>query len=272
LNYQTIKIEAHLSHVSNSTIYRTLRALGLVHRICVKRPKLIPTVAKLRLQFSRKYRNFNWKRYTVKFSDECSVEVGSGADREWCFRFASEKYDPEMVQEKEKSKRPSQMVWACFWVTRNGRVGRSKLVIMRRDPTSLRGGYSASSYLETLEEGLLLHYKPGDIFMQDNAPIHTANVTKRFFEDHGVWVLDWPPFSPDINPIEHLWYALKKQLYKDYPHLRQIDGTQGSWDEFCEALQTCWQRLPNSLLRRLIESMPNRLAAVRAAKGWQTKY
>ena len=40
------------------------------------------------------------------------------------------------------------------------------------------------------------------IFMQDNAPIHTAagNV-KRFLQGHKIPCLDWPAQAPDLNPI-----------------------------------------------------------------------
>lgn len=39
---------------------------------------------------------------------------------------------------------------------------------------------------------------------KDNAPFHTTDVTKLWLEEHGIWVLEWPPFSPDLNLIEHL--------------------------------------------------------------------
>ena len=272
ISYEDLKLDLELTTVSHDTIYRILREHGLTNKLCIKRPKLTPTVARLRLKFARENKDFNWRRQTVMFSDECSVEVGSGASREWAFRFPSEKYEYKMIQEKDKGGKPSQMVWGCFWVDTRGRIGRSELVIMTRDPTSPRGGYSAESYIKTLQEGLMPYYRPGQIFQQDNAPIHTANKTKDYLELHGIWVMEWPPFSPDLNPIEHLWYALKQMMWKEYPELRQIGRNTGDWERFCEALKDCWQRLPNSLLRKLIYSVPDRLAAVRAAKGWQTKY
>jgi hypothetical protein len=98
----------------------------------------------------------------------------------------------------------SQMVWGCIWVTSNGRVGRSELIIIERDNSTERSGYSSLSYIDTLRQGLLPHYRPGHIFVQDNAPIHKSGATQEFLESHGIWTWEWPPFSPDLNPIEHI--------------------------------------------------------------------
>ena len=47
------------------------------------------------------------------------------------------------------------------------------------DPAAPRGGYSASSYVEVLEENIPTIYEPGLLFMQDNAPIHTARKVRE---------------------------------------------------------------------------------------------
>ena len=75
---------------------------------------------------------------------------------------------------------------------------------MTRDPVALRGGYFASSYIEVLEENIPTIYESGLLFMQDNIPIYTARKVREWFEEIGVDVLEWPPYSPDLNLIEHL--------------------------------------------------------------------
>ena len=56
---------------SRRTVNRILAKQGLANHRCAKRPKLTHAHALLRLKFQRDYRNFNWRRRVVKFSDEC---------------------------------------------------------------------------------------------------------------------------------------------------------------------------------------------------------
>jgi hypothetical protein len=44
------------------------------------------------------------------------------------------------------------------------------------------------------------------------------------------------------------------------------------WDTLKAALKEAWQKIPNILIRKLVESMSQRLEAVGESKGWQTKY
>ena len=61
---------------------------------------------------------------------------------------------------------------------------------MERDEESKRGGYSANSYIQVLDAQIPTIYEPGMIFMQDNAPIHTAGKVKAWFENQGVAVME----------------------------------------------------------------------------------
>jgi transposase len=144
---RTTPSNTHNTTPYRSTIYRVLKEKGLVNCRCKTRSKLTHVHALLRLKFCREHRHFNWRRRVVKFSDECSVQRGSGNVAEWAFRYPHEKYDPKMITEKEKGKRMSQMVWGTIWVTPNGRVGRSPLIIMSRDFASKKHGYSGRSYM-----------------------------------------------------------------------------------------------------------------------------
>ena len=97
IEYKPLIIKAGIEHVSRATIYRLLKEKGLTNYRCKKRPKFNTGHAALRLKFSREYRHFNWERRTVKFSDECSVERGSGQNAKWCFRYPNKKWNKEMI-------------------------------------------------------------------------------------------------------------------------------------------------------------------------------
>lgn len=49
--------------------------------------------------------------------------------------------------------------------------------------------------------------------MHDNARYHTAAKVRRFFQDHAdrLTVVNLPSYSPDYNPIEFRWRALKRR-------------------------------------------------------------
>ena len=52
--------------------------------------------------------------------------------------------------------------------------------------------------------------------VRDNALFHRSNAVMECFSNfkHDVETPDWPPYSPDLNPIENTWADIKKRVYK----------------------------------------------------------
>jgi transposase len=184
------------------------------------------------------------------------------------FRFPSEKFDKRFVNLKNHVKANiTIMVWGTVW-----RGGRSELIIMERDEDAPRRGYIAKSYQKALREGLLPHYDGTRHFQQDNARIHVCEATQTWLAKHRIEWMDWPPYSPDLNPIEHVWAALKRNLQRMFPDLWELKRNELNIEDFKEKLRAAWWAIDQALIDRLIDSLPRRLAAVKKARGWYTKY
>jgi transposase len=46
----------------------------------------------------------------------------------------------------------------------------------------------------------------------DSDPKHTSEVVAKLLKDNKVKALEWPPQSPDLNPIDNMWAELKKRV------------------------------------------------------------
>ena len=161
------------------------------------------------------------------------------------------------------------MVWASF----SGALGRSDLVVMERDKESPKGGYSARSYIQILDDQIPRVYEPGFQFMQDNAPIHKSKLVAKWFKENVVDVIDWPPYSPDLNPIEHAWVQLKEALHKQFPEIAYMRGSKEEViEKLSEALVICWNKIAPAFFESLIDSMEERCDAVIQANGWHTRF
>jgi len=76
-------------------------------------------------------------------------------------------------------------------------------VVIERDKEAPKGGYSTKLYIKVLEDQIPQIYEPGLQFMQDNTPIYTAKIVAKWFKENVMEVINWPPYSPDLNLIKY---------------------------------------------------------------------
>jgi len=99
--------------------------------------------------------------------------------------------------------------------------------------------------------------------MHDNDPKHTAKIIKKFIEEEKIPILEWPPQSLDLNPIENLWNTIDKRI--DCSKTTNLDNL---WEE----IQKAWYSISEEECRCLVGSMDRRCRAVLKNKGFLTNY
>ena len=79
-------------------------------------------------------------------------------------------------------------------------------------------GSCNTEVVDTFFEKVLLPALPkGSVIVLDNARFHQSRSTQKLVADAGCELLFLPTYSPDLNPIEHLWAKLKAALRRILP-------------------------------------------------------
>ncbi|GFV68613.1 transposable element Tc3 transposase [Trichonephila clavipes] len=103
------------------------------------------------------------------------------------------------------------------------------------------------------------------LFMDDNARPHLANIVDECLQSEDITRMDWPEYSPDLNPTEHVWDMLGRRIAAHQPSPTCLP-------EFRRALLDEWCNIPQDQIDNLILSMPRRCKACIASSGRLTPY
>ena len=247
--------------VSRMTISRSLHNSGLSSHEKEEKPKLSKQNVKDQLSFANNHADWtadDWKN--VIWSDETKINRFCSDGRSWYWARDNTSLKPDHVKQTIKHGGGSIIVWGCMTAKGPGYLCK------------IDGRMDQALYQQILEDELqktIEHYnfKADDtIFQHDNCAIHKAKSITTYLQNQQYQVLEWPSQSPDLNPIEHLWSKLKRELNK-------YETAPKGMLELWKRIQEVWDTKisPEDCLA-LIESMPRRIEAVRAAKGWWTKY
>ncbi len=108
--------------------------------------------------------------------------------------------------------------------------------------------------------------------MHDNARAHTAKHTQKWLWNNCIEVMEWPPYSPVLNPKENLWFLLMEAIYRLRPDLLTMTKEDEILQVLVDVTPRAWEEINDRVLEILALSMSHRRDAVEKAQGWYTKY
>ena len=108
---------------------------------------------------------------------------------------------------------------------------------------------------------------PGLQFQQDGGPGHNAEYSLNYMQRYcGIVPIFWPPFSPELSPIESLWKRMKDILSLLSP------TTHRSYIKLRKAVQEAWDNITDAECKDLVHTMHQRCEAVILAHGMYTEF
>lgn len=244
----------------DNTVRQVLYSSGLSGKVKQKKPKLAPRHVRARIEFARRHQHWtidDWKR--VIFSDESKINRFNSDGREWYWARDGYPLQPSQVVQTVKHGGGSVMVWGCM--TYNG--GGSLIQVEGRMDQHYYKRILIEQLLPTLD---YVDFPAEEVtFQHDNDPKHTAKMVQEWLGEQPFKVMIWPAQSPDLNPIEHLWAKIKKDL-------NRYSSPPKGMHELYQRIEEVYMAIPVDYINNLYESMPRRIKAVLKAKGYWTKY
>ncbi|UYV62692.1 hypothetical protein LAZ67_2001586 [Cordylochernes scorpioides] len=213
--------------ISTRTIFRRLVANGLHSCRPLRRLPLTPPNRRQRLEWCR-----------ARSTDSRRVRV---------WRRRGERSNPAAIVERPTVLQRGIMVWGAI-------AYDSRSPLLR-----IQGTMTAQRYVDDVLRPVTLPYLqrvPNALYQQDNARPHTARISQQALQD--AQMLPWPPYSPDLSPIEHVWDIIGRRLHA-LPQPR-------SEDELWQMVETELRAIPQDAIRTLIDSLPRRVAACIAVR------
>ncbi|UYV66849.1 K02A2.6-like [Cordylochernes scorpioides] len=214
-------VQDTLDHsISTRTISRRLVANGLHSCRPLRRLPLTPPNRRQRLEWCRARSTWMTEWHRVVFSDESRFCLSSDSRRVRVWRRRGERSNPAAIVERPTVRKRGIMVWGAI-------AYDSRSPLLR-----IQGTMTAQRYVDGVLRPVTLPYLQG--------------------------MLPWPPYSPDLSPIEHVWDIIGRRLHA-LPQPR-------SEDELWQMVEREWRAIPQDAIRTLIDSLPRRVAACIAVR------
>lgn len=128
--------------------------------------------------------------------------------------------------------------------------------------------FNASMYIDCIRDNFFnRHGSSYFIFQQDNYSIHKTPAVLEFFRQREATIMNHPPVSPDLNPMENVFNLSQRKL-NNYLISNFINTKNDLFSKVQEFLESTEVEMVNSL----IDTMKSRIREVRENSGNHTRY
>ncbi|GFW40792.1 transposable element Tcb2 transposase [Trichonephila clavipes] len=212
-----------------------------------------------RLCWAREHVSWTQQQWaSVLFTDESRFTMESDSGRLLIWREQRTRYHQSNTVEKHSYRGGGILVWAGISLG-----GHTDLHVFHE------GTVTGLRYRDEILDPYVRPYAAAIgndfILMDDNARPHRAGIVEEYLEDHGLERMEWPARSPDLNPIEHLWDYLGREVAALNPPPRSLH-------ELKQGLLCVWSSLPIPVSDNLINSMGNRCRQCIQVRGGHIPY
>lgn len=155
-----------------------------------------------------------------------------------------------LVQRAKFSARVMVSAGVCF-------SGKGRLHFVD-EKAKINADYYVRELLPKLIDDCQTLMPDGYTFQQDGAPAHTSRQAQDWLQQHTLDFIkkdEWPPNSPDMNPLDfYVWGAMLHKYQQFVPKPQNVAELRG-------VLQTIWNDLPQESIQNAVLAFRKRLQA-----------
>ena len=131
------------------------------------------------------------------------------------------------------------------------------------------------NYMEMMEEHLLPwaketfgwdedtgEYEIEWVYQQDSAPSHKAKETQQWLRENVpgfITVKEWPPYSPNLNPLDYTVWGYIESIACAKPH--------ESVESLKKSIQKALDDMPDDMVKLMVDTWPGKLQACIDSEG-----